>query len=190
MHQLGFHRQIWHSQLFRETALRYKEHNLRQEWPLMYWGSDSKHKQSHLFHWVGMKPFENGARVHVLVYISHNVTLTFIFFFLNAKPKVRKEEDILPRQTLKEFHGFHGTIKPPCNFFLHRKKYKGVGRYLKMQTKLIWGCFSQPIRLYVQPTCSSLKTCRTRYGVWIIPQALTEPWYQSLLPHPSKTCFF
>lgn len=26
--------------------------------------------------------------------------------------------------------------------------------------------------------------------MWIIPQALTEPWYQSFLPHLSKTCFF
>lgn len=46
---------------------------------LTYSGLDSKHKQLHLFNWVGIKPFENGTCVCVFVYISCNVTLMFIF---------------------------------------------------------------------------------------------------------------
>ena len=112
-----------------------------------------------------------------------------MFIFWNAKPKVRKKKDILLRQTLQEFHGLHGDIKPPHNFSLHINEYKGVVQYLKNANLITLGLFltAYTYSLLVLP---QIKTCRTRCRVWIIPQALTEPWYQSLLPQTSKTCLF
>lgn len=70
MHQLCFHRQIWHSYL--ERQLLGINSTARGRNDLTYWGFDSKHKQWHLFNWVGIKPFET-AHVYVVLYTLHAI---------------------------------------------------------------------------------------------------------------------